>query len=73
MARAETRFDKLTTLGNIEGQSTPSDGPRAVIPSECKGSKLRKISPFGRNDKARFFAPLRLGAIKFLEVVLLSI
>ena len=51
------------------GKRTPSDGrsPRA------NARDLRKISPFGRNDRALFFAPLAgLARLKFVDLILLN-
>ena len=60
-------------MNRAKTQSTPSDG--RGLSSRANARDLRKISPFGRNDKVRHFAPWRpfdfaqdmLGAIKFLK------
>jgi len=45
--RAKPWFENLTTLSKIEGQWRQGDGPRAVIPIECEGSK----KDFSRRSK----------------------
>jgi hypothetical protein len=53
MTRAKTWFDQLTNLSKVEGQSMPSDGHRAVIPSDglCENSKGALRHSSGRTAK----------------------
>jgi hypothetical protein len=60
---------------------TPRTPSYCKLSSRANARDLRKISPFGRNDKVRFFAIWRpfgfaqdmLGAKNFLDLVLFNI